>query len=475
MARELFINVSPGEIRIVERRDGKLDALVIEPLLGREARPLGDIILGRVSRVVPAMEAAFVEIGMDRAGFLPLRDAKLLARDGKDEVGISDCVREGESVLVQVTREPFAEKGAQLSAAIALPGRFLVMTPSKPAIAVSRKIENEARREELLSQGDALRAEIPDAGFIFRTAARDASADDLAADARELVGTWREISGKRKTARPPMILHSDLGPVERTLRDAGDVTRILIDDVAMLEAARAYCHQAMPGTEARFALASRDLFAREGLEDEIAALAFSRVALPCGGWITIEPTQALTVVDVNSGSFTQSRGRDETSLTVNLEAAAEIGRQLRLRDIGGLIVVDFIQLENDEQAKRIIAILKNNLGADGAASRVSSMSEFGIVAITRQRRRADRQQAAACAACGGTGRAQDAAAQAQEILRRVEREAAANPGAELLIIAAPPVADWFAAHQAEVREALSRRGAGRVRFETGAESDVRRA
>src|SRR5665213_3216630 len=474
MASDLFINVSPGEIRIAEMRDGKLEALRIEPLLGREARPLGDIILGRVSRVVSAMEAAFVEIGMERAGFLPLRDAKLLARHGKDEVLISDCVREGESVLVQVTREPFAEKGAQLSPAIALPGRFLVMTPGKPGIAISRRIENEARRKELLRLGEALRASLPDAGFIFRTAARDASPDELAADARELAEVWREISDKRKAARPPMILHSDLGPLERAMRDmAGDVARIVIDDAAALEAARVYCRKAMLDSEARLALAPRDLFGREGLEDAIAALSSSRVELPCGGWITIEPTQALTAVDVNSGSFTQSGGRDETSLAVNLEAAAEIGRQLRLRDIGGLIVVDFIQLENDEQAKRIVAALKDSLGADGAASRLSPMSEFGIVAITRQRR--GRHQTATCAACDGTGRAPDAAAQAQEILRMIEREAAANPGAELLVIAAPPVADWFAVHDGEVREALSRRGAGRVRFETGVGSDVRPA
>jgi len=476
MASDLFINVSPGEVRIAERRDGRLEALRSEPLLGQEARPLGDIILGRVSRVVPAMEAAFVEIGMERAGFLPLRDAKLLAENGKDEISISDCVREGDSVLVQVTREPFAEKSAQLSAAIALPGRFLVMTPGKLGIAVSRKIENEVRREELLRQGEALQAEIPDTGFIFRTAARDASLDELAADARELAQVWQEISGKRKAARSPMVLHSDLGPLERTLRDmAGDMARIVIDDAATLEVARAYCRKTMTDIEARLVLAPRDLFAREGLEDEIATLASSRVELPCGGWITIEPTQALTAVDVNSGSFTQSGGRDETSLAVNLEAAAEIGRQLRLRDIGGLIVVDFIQLENDEQAKRIVAALKDSLGADGAASRISPMSEFGIVAITRQRRRAGHQQTAACAACNGTGRAQDAAAQAQEILRMIEREAAANPGAELLVTAAPPVADWFVAHQGEVCEALSRRGAGRVRFETGAGSDVRRA
>ena len=478
MAADLFINAGPGEIRIAAMRGGKLEALRIEPLLGRDARPLGDIILGRVSRVVPAMQAAFVEIGMERAGFLPLRDAKILARNGKDEPGISDCVREGESVLVQVTRDPVGEKGAQLSAAIALPGRFLVMTPGKSGIAVSRRIEDEGRRGALLRLGEALRAGegmIPEAGFIFRTAARDALPDELAADARDLAQIWREISEKRKAARPPLVLHGDLGPIERGLRDmiAGDVARVVIDDPAALEAARAYCRKAMPDMIARVVPAGRDLFLREGLEDEIASLSSSRVNLPCGGWITIEHTQALTAVDVNSGSFTQSGGRDETSLAVNLEAAAEIGRQLRLRDIGGLIVVDFIQLEDETRTRRVVAALKESLGADGVPSRVSPMSEFGIVAITRQRRRA--HQTAICATCNGSGHAKDAAAQAQEILRAVEREAAAHPGAALLVTATPPVADWFAAHEGEVSAALTRRGAGRVRFEKGSGFDVRRA
>jgi ribonuclease G len=384
-------------------------------------------------------------------------------------------VHEGESVLVQVTREPFAQKGAQLSAAIALPGHFLVMTPGKRSIAVSRRIDNESRREELLRWGETLReSEFPNDGFIFRTAARNASPDELLVDARALAQTWRKICETRQTARPPAVLHSDLGPIERALRDmaADDVEAILIDDAVALETARAYGRKAMPGLEARLALAPRDLFAREGLEDEIAPLASARVALPGGGWIIIEPTQALTAVDVNSGRFTQSGGRDETSLAVNLEAAAEIGRQLRLRDIGGLIVVDFIQLENEGQAARIVAALKDSLSGD-VPFRVSSMSEFGIVAITRQRRHA-RDVAGPCGACDGTGRARDPAAEAQEILRRIEREAAGNPGAELVVTAAPPVAAWFAAHDAEVREALIRRGAGRVRFERGERSDVRR-
>lgn len=472
MLSELFIDVSPGEMRIAHVRGSTLEALRVEPLLGEAARPLGDIILGRVARVVPAMDAAFVEIGMARAGFLPLRDAKLLA-NGKDDARISDCVREGDSVPVQVTREPMGEKGAQLSAAVSLPGRFLVMTPGKPGIAVSRRIASEEKRAALLRLGQNLRGAegmITDAGFIVRTAAADASSDDLIADARELAQSWRAISDKRKAARPPAILYRDLGPIERALRDMGDgVTRVRIDDAAALEAARAYCRKVMPGLEARLTLAPRDLFVREGLEDQIAVLSSPRVDLPCGGWITIEHTQALTAIDVNSGGFVQSGGRDETSLVVNLEAAAEIGRQVRLRDIGGLIVADFIQLDDAGHAARVAAALEQAFATDAAPVRISPMGEFGIIAVARRRRRDSwtRVNAAPCETCGGSGRAGDAAAEAQVILRRIEREAAANPGAALVVTTPPPVAQWFAAHEDEVAQALAKRGAGRVRFETG--------
>jgi len=275
------------------------------------------------------------------------------------------------------------------------------------------------------------------------------------------------------------VLHTDPDPVARALREmvTNDTARILIDDAATLEAARAYCRKAMPQAEAKLVAAGRDLFAREGLEDAIAALSGPRVDLLSGGWFTIEHTQALTAIDVNSGGFTQSGSRGETSLAVNLQAAAEIGRQIRLRDIGGLIVVDFIQLDDDRHVQLVIAALKESLATDGVASRISPMNEFGLVAIARQRRRASwaRQHAIACPACDGRGHVPDAAAQAQEMLRRIEREAAANPGAELLVTAASPVADWLAAHDDAVRAALARRGAGRVRFQKGEGSDVRRA
>ena len=205
------------------------------------------------------------------------------------------------------------------------------------------------------------------------------------------------------------------------------------------------------------------------MEEQIARLSQPRVALPSGGWITIETTEALTAVDVNSGSFVQSGGLEETSLTVNLEAAAEIGRQIRLRGIGGLIVVDFIHLGDGGHAARVLETLEQSLRFDRAPVQISPMTEFGIVAITRKRLREPlaRRTSIACAGCSGTGRARSADGMALEILRRVEREAAANPGAELVVTAAPDVVAWLTRHGEDVGRALQRRGASRVRFEAG--------
>lgn len=482
MTAEILINAGAGEIRIAHLCHGRLEELSFERIIGSEEGTLrchshiGDVILGRVQRVLPGMQAAFVEIGMERAGFLGLREAKALSRKPGEDVAISDCVHEGDALLVQIIKDPINDKGARLTAGITLPGRLLVMTPEQDGIAISRRIEDEAQRGALMSLGERLLAEAGDqlearTGFIFRTAAQDASLDELMQDALALAEVWRCIQDRRKSARPPVTLYRDLGPIERAMRDVvrGDIARVLIDDAGAAEVARAYCRKVMPDAEARIELVGRGLFDRYGLEEEIARLSQPRVALPSGGWITIETTEALTAVDVNSGSFVQSGGLEETSLTVNLEAAAEIGRQIRLRGIGGLIVVDFIHLAESGHAARVLAALENSLGFDRTPVQVSPMTEFGIVAITRKRLREPlaKRTSMSCSACSGTGRGASPDGTALEILRQVEREAAANPGAELVVTAAPDVVDWLTRHGEEVGQALLRRGAGRVRFEAG--------
>jgi ribonuclease G len=480
MAAEILINAGAGEIRIAHLCHGKLQDFRIERIIGDEEGAhhchshIGEVILGRVQRVLAGMQAAFVDVGLERAGFLGLREARSLARAPCDDPAISDCVREGDAVLVQVIKDPIGEKGARLSAGITLPGRLLVMTPGQAGVALSRRIEDEDQRNAFLALGERLLADsdcdlIKGAGFIFRTAAKDACLDELKQDALALAQTWRDIEQRRAAAKPPSTLYRDLGPIERAMRDVvrGDVIRVLIDDAAAAEAARDYCRKAMPGAEASIEIVGRDLFDRYGLEDEIASLFEPRVRLPSGGWITIETTEALTAVDVNSGRFIQSGGLEETSLAVNLEAAAEIGRQLRLRGIGGLIVVDFIHLNQSGHAARVLEALQLSLSFDRAPVQISPITEFGIVAITRKRLREPlvRQASHPCAGCGGRGRAPSAESRALEVLRQVEREAAANPGAELVVRIAPDIAQWLDRHAEAVCRGLLRRGAGRVRFE----------
>ena len=473
MASEVLINAGAGEIRVARVVEGRLEEYFFERILGGgAAHQVGDIILGRVQRVMPGMQAAFVEIGQTKAGFLALREARILARAPAEDTGISDCVREGEAILVQVIKDPIGEKGARLSAGITLPGRLLVMTPGQPGMALSRRIEDEDSRAALTEIGKLLLQEArlpPGAGFIFRTAAAGASFEDLVQDALGLHEIWRGIDDKRKSARPPAILYHDLGPIERTLRDVvrGDVTRVLIDDSRAAEAARAYCRHVSPKDEILIESAAGPVFERHGLEDEIAGLSRPRVGLPSGGWITIETTEALTAIDVNSGSYAASSALEETGYFVNLEAAREIGRQLRLRGIGGLIVADFIQMMLPQHREAVLAALTTSLGQDGTAQ-ISAMSEFGIVAITRKRVRESlaRLTSESCATCAGTGRTPTPETLGQEILRRVEREARAWPGRELLVTAPPPVAAWLNAHGAA--EALAQRGTARARFEAGA-------
>ncbi len=463
MTAEILIEAGAAEIRIATLVDGKLQALSFERNFG--ASPIGDIVLGRVQHVSASTQAAFVDIGAARAGFLALCEARYLSK--KDDPQITDCVREGDAVLVQVTKDAIGEKGPRLTAGITLPGRLLVMTPGQKEISVSRQIEDKNQRAKLMAIGEKL---LKDDGYIFRTAAVDASLENLVQDAEALENIWRGILEKRKNARPPALLYNDLGPIERTLRDhvGGDVTRVVLDDALAAEAARAYCRKAMPEAERLITLTDEPLF--EALEDEIAALHLPKVTLPSGAWITIEATEALTAIDVNSGRFTQCSGREETSHAVNLEAAGEIGRQIRLRGVGGLIIVDFIQLSDPAHVAEVLAALEKSLAFDRVPVMVSPMSQFGIVAITRKRVREALNHLAGepCAVCQGAGHTRSTESVALDLIRRVERQARATPGREILAEAAPEVAAWLNARLDEIGPALARRGAGRVRFAAGA-------
>ena len=491
MQKDVLINAGAGEIRVAVVEDGRLQDLMLERTIGLEdGGPrkkadgrtghslIGNIILGRVQRVLPGMQAAFVDIGLERSGFLGAREARCLADlPGYDEERtpkIGECVREGEEILVQVVKDPIGDKGARLSANITIPGRLSVLVPNTPGVALSRRIEEEGERERMLALGEAMIAEggdrlVPGAGYILRTAAIESSLADLKEDAERLAEAWRPVRTRRQVARAPATLYHDLDPVERTMRDTvrSTTTRVVIDDVAACEAARAYCRRAMPEATSKIELFTGPGSLFDAIEDEIARLTVPRVPLPSGGWITIEGTEALTAVDVNSGSFTASTGLEETSFHVNLEAADEIGRQVRLRGVGGLIVVDFIHLSEAVNIEKVLDTLAESLSKDHTPTQISPMSEFGLVEITRKRVRDPlvKLMSECCRSCSGHGRKRTKESVALEIIRSVERAAALAPGKAIVVRASGEVVRWLEDHGEEVRTALARRGAARVGFE----------
>jgi ribonuclease G len=488
MDREILINVGIGETRIAIVADGRLEKYFLERTLGfddeqscaksgpRGQSHVGDIVAGRVLRVLPGMQAAFVDIGHERAGFLAAREARCLADScpENEEVTppIGQCVREGEAILVQVVKDPIGEKGARLSAGVTLCGRLLVMTLGQPRIALSRRIEDEDERARLMLIGECLRSDIiPDAGLIFRTAAIGAGYEELRDDAAQLSEIWRELTAARRQARIPATLHRDLDLIQRTMRDEVDANtaRILIDDRHAENAARAYCRHAMPEAERKieFSAGPEPLFGHD-IEQEIEQLYEPRVPLSSGGWITIEGTEALTAIDVNSGSFTAASALEETGLNVNLEAADEAGRQIRLRGIGGLIVLDFIHLNDRQNIQRVLDALTASLAKDRTPTQISGMSEFATVQITRKRLREPLAKLASehCRTCHGTGRRPSRESVALQALRRVQSEGIAAPGKQIVVRASPEVADWLNHFAEDIDCRLSKRGVARVRFES---------
>ena len=491
MNKEVLINAGAGEFRVAIVEDGKLQELFLERTIGLDDGALkkkgrgghsliGNIVLGRVQRVLPGMQAAFVDIGLERAGFLGAREARCLADlPGFDEERtpkITDCVREGQAIVVQVVKDPIGEKGARLSANVTIAGRLLVLVPNQPGIALSRRIEDETERARLIATGERMIAEagdaiVPGGGYIVRSAGIGAGVQDFREDAERLAEAWRPVMTRRQCASPPATLYHDLDPVERVMRDEIDAqtTRVLIDDRHAFEAARAYCRRAMPEAESKIELFNGPglLFDRHDLEDEIERLMSPRMPLPSGGWITIEGTEALTAIDVNSGSFTASTGLEETSLKINSEAAEEIGRQLRLRGIGGLIVIDFIHLAEAQNIEKVLATLSQSLAKDRTPTQISPMSEFGLVEITRKRIRDPlvKLMTECCRPCDGHGRKRTRDAVALEILRRIERQGIAAPGKMVVVRASPEIVRWMETHDDELRTALARRGVARVAFE----------
>jgi ribonuclease G len=410
MKRELLIEAVGSEARIAVLEDDNVVDLIVERDAG--ASVVGNIYLGRVQRVVDGIGAAFVDLGLNRAGFLPLRDGA--------------TVTEGAAIQVQVTRDAFGEKGPQISLNATLPGRLLVYAPTGGRMAVSRQIEEEDERDRLLTIIEGLAA--ADEGFIVRTVAEGATETMMAEEAENLRDAWENVLAQQSGAEAPAVLYEDIDLLQKALRDHAqeNVSAIYFDNAGALADARDFSARFAPGLVDRLQLHEGpvSLFDTRDVDEAVDAALFPRVPLPSGGGLVIESTEALTAIDVNSGRFTQGADPADSARRTNLEAADEVARQIRLRNLGGVIIVDFIDMEDEAAWQEILDQLAKGFVTDRIHCRVVGQTEAGLVELIRRRRRRPLAEILLtdCDACEGLGVQKNAETAAFDILRALRRE-----------------------------------------------------
>ncbi|MDP6351030.1 MAG: Rne/Rng family ribonuclease [Alphaproteobacteria bacterium] len=440
MSDELLIGVAPRETRIALVSEGRLRELTV--VRDDVGTLIGNIYLGRIEKVVSGIDAAFVDCGIGRAAFLAATDAGPRVPAADTIPRINERVQEGQALAVQVTKDPNSDKGARVTTRLTLPGRYLVYGPEHPGLSISRRIEDADERDRLTSLVEGW---ADPGGYILRTAAAGAEIHDLETDRAALRAEWAEIEAANAGLTAPALLHGDLPPVLRSLRDrlTESVDRVAIDDRVVLGEAHRYCDQAMPGFSDRFALHSgpEPLFDLYDLESQIDEAMMPEVRLPSGGTLVIEEIQAMTVIDVNTARFTGVSTHDDTVLRTNLEAAREIPWQLRLRNIGGIIVVDFIGMDSADHHEQVLAELGAAAAGDPAPMWIGGVSHLGLVEMTRKRARASLGRALSepCPACDGLGCVKTTRTVAFEALRAASRDARDRPQRGLSIVAAPDV------------------------------------
>lgn len=439
MKREILISGSPRETRVAIIEDDRFVELLVDR--PDTHRSVGDIYLGRVEAVLPGIQAAFVDIGADKSAFLHASD--LIETDEDDELddadddddrpgnggrarrrapNIADEVQRGEARIVQVIKEPIGTKGPRVTAQVSLAGRFLVYMPFASRIGVSRKIDNREQRAKLRELVEQL---VPpkDGGWIIRTVAEDVTEKSCKREIEHLHGMWRKIKRRAGSMRPPALLQRETSLTRGIIRDlfSDKVDSLLVDSPGLHGEIVQYLKQVDPDLVSRVRMhkGTNSLFDEYDIEDEIRGLFTSRVELPTGGYLVIQPTEALTSIDVNTGRYTGKKNPETTVLRTNIEAAREVARQLRLRDIGGIIVVDFIDMESRSSRDKVLQELRTHLGRDRARTKAFAVSELGLIEMTRQRVRPSlwHSMTTECPACKGTGRV----FRPEVVLRRVER------------------------------------------------------
>lgn len=448
MKREILINASPRETRIAILEDDRLVELLVDRPDNR--RTVGDIYLGKVEAVLPGIQAAFVNIGTEKSAFLHASD--VLESDDDDDDSddksdlddnegnggngggngdsrsrrkvppIQDILKRGQDIIVQVTKEPISTKGPRVTAQISLAGRFLVYLPDSSRVGVSRKIGSAAERQRLKELVGSILPE-KSGGVIVRTVSEDVTPEMLERELNSLISQWKRTRKKTRFVRAPVLLHRETGLTRGLVRDlfSTKVDSLTVDSKQTFNEITDYLSDIAPDLIPRVRLYEDPvpLFDKFELEEEIRDTFRRRCDLPSGGYIIVEPTEALVSIDVNSGRYTGKRDPEQTVLRTNMEAAAEIARQLRLRDVGGIIVADFIDMEVRANREKVLQELRNRLSRDRARTKALAVSDLGLVEMTRQRVRQSHYQSMteACPMCNGTGRVFTP----ETIIRRVER------------------------------------------------------
>jgi ribonuclease G len=440
MKREILINATPRETRVAILEDDQLVELLVDRPDAR--RMVGDIYLGRVEAVLPGIQAAFVDIGTEKSAFLhasdvvypdepeeatedsdeePENDDAPRKRRGKT-LPIQEAVKRGQDILVQVSKEPISTKGPRVTAEVSLAGRFLVYMPFASRVGVSRKIGDRAERQRLRAMVEKALPE-KSGGVIVRTVGEDATEETFARELQTLMNQWKRIKKKTNFVRAPALLHRETNLTRGLIRDvfSEKVEQVTVDARQVYNEITEYLKGIAPELTERVKLYDDQLplFDKANIEHEIRDLFKRRCDLPSGGYLIVEPTEALVSIDVNSGRYTGKKDPEKTILRTNLEAARELARQLRLRDIGGIIVCDFIDMEVRANRDRVLQELRTHLGRDRARTRAFAVSDLGLIEMTRQRVRQSHLQnmTEACSVCHGTGRVFTA----DTVVRRVER------------------------------------------------------
>ncbi len=447
MSNEILINVTPQETRVAVLEQGVVQELHIERSSARGL--VGNIYVGRVARVLPGMQSAFVEIGLERAAFLHIADIWEHRQNGHETRPIERILHEGQSLLVQVIKDPIGTKGARLSTQVSLAGRLLVYLPQDSHIGISQRIEDEAERESLREKLQQLLPEGLAGGFIIRTMAETATERELQTDIEYLTKLWSDLTAKSDALPVPSPIYQDLNLGQRVLRDMAteETARIFVDSRETHQRMQDFARQYTRAILERITHYSgeRPLFDLNGVEDEIEKALARRVDLKSGGYLIIDQTEAMTTIDVNTGGFVGGRSFDDTIFKTNLEAAQVIARQLRLRNLGGIIIIDFIDMENADHRAAVLAEFSKALERDRTRLTVNGFTQLGLVEMTRKRTRESLAHVLCepCETCAGRGEIKTAQTVCYEILREVVRESKQFNAREFRILASQSVIDLF--------------------------------